>query len=301
MSDPQSKEHRRELRRHRRRHRILQATAVLPSMATVCNGLCGFAAVHFATKLGLGEIDHPDAMPNLMKACGLVFLAMVFDLLDGRLARMTRRTSDFGAQLDSLCDMISFGLVPAVLALHAIIAIFREPALGPQNVIIERLVWSFMAVYVACAALRLARFNVENLPDESAHMSFRGLPSPGAAAAIASLVLLYAWLKHEGVPLVQWQWIALAAFVSFMTLFSGLLMVSRFRYPHLVNQFIRGKRPFAYLVKLVFLLGAALVAAVLMLEPTMAVLTIAYVFSGPFVALWRLWRKPAISPPIAEK
>jgi CDP-diacylglycerol--serine O-phosphatidyltransferase len=231
-------------------------------------------------------------MHNLMLASAMLFAAMLFDLLDGRLARMTRRTSDFGAQLDSLCDMVSFGLAPAVLALHAVIAIFRDPALGYQNVVIERLVWSVMAVYVACAALRLARFNVENLPDESAHMSFKGLPSPGAAASIASLVLLYAWLKTEGFPVVAWQWFVLAAGISFVTLSCGLLMVSRFRYPHLVNQFIRGKRPFAYLVKLVFLLGAALVAAVLMLEPTMAVLTIAYVFSGPIGALWRLWRRP---------
>lgn len=305
MNEPQNREENRELRRHRRQHRILQATAVLPSMATVCNGLSGFGAVHFATKLGLGEISRPEAMHNLMVACGLVFLAMVFDLLDGRLARMTRRTSDFGAQLDSLCDMVSFGLTPAVLALHAIIAIFREPDLGPPNVTVERLVWSCMAVYVACAALRLARFNVENLPDESAHMSFKGLPSPGAAAAIASLVLLYAWLKSQEqareLAIAPWQWITLATGISFMTLFSGLLMVSRFRYPHVVNQFIRGKRPFAYLVKLVFLLGAALVAAVLMLEATMAALTMAYVFSGPVTALWRLWRKPVVPPPAPAK
>ncbi len=295
MNEPGDiKDQRRMIRRRYRRTRILQATAILPSLATICNGLSGFAAIHFATKLKLGE-NTPEAIHNLTLASGLLFLAMVFDLLDGRLARMTRRTSDFGAQLDSLCDMVSFGLAPAVLALHAVIAIFRDPALGYQNIVIERIVWSVMAVYVACAAMRLARFNVENEPDESAHMAFRGLPSPGAAAATASLVLLYAWLKSDFPAVAPWQWFALAAGISFVTLSCGLLMVSRFRYPHLVNQFIRGKRPFGYLVKLVFLLGAALVFAFLALEPTIAALTIAYVFSGPIGALWRLWRKPAQS------
>jgi CDP-diacylglycerol--serine O-phosphatidyltransferase len=296
MNEPgTTKDQRRLLRRRHRRTRILQATAVLPSLATIFNGLSGFAAIHFATKLKLGE-NSPEAVQNLMIAAAMLFLAMVFDLLDGRLARMTRRTSDFGAQLDSLCDMVSFGLAPAVLALHAVIAIFRDPALDYRNIVIERIVWSIMAVYVACAAMRLARFNVENEPDESAHFSFKGLPSPGAAAATASLVLLYAWLKSDIQAVAPWLWFTLAAGISFVTLSCGLLMVSRFRYPHVVNQFIRGKRPFAYLVKLVFLVGAALVFAFLALEPTIAALTIAYVFSGPIAALWRLWRKPAQSP-----
>ena len=294
MNEPvNNKDQRRMLRRHHRQHRILQATAILPSLATVCNGLSGFAAIHFATKLGLGE-NRPEAVHNLMFASGLLFLAMVFDLLDGRLARMTRRTSDFGAQLDSLCDMISFGLAPAVLTSHAVIAILREVT-GGQNVIPERVVLCAAAVYVACAAMRLARFNVENEPDESAHMSFKGLPSPGAAAATASLVLFYGWLKLDIQDVAPWQWFALAAGISFVTLSCGLLMVSRFRYSHLVNQFIRGKRPFAYLVKLVFVVIAAVVFAVLALEPTIAVLTIGYVFSGPITALWRLWRKPVQS------
>jgi CDP-diacylglycerol--serine O-phosphatidyltransferase len=298
MNEPgNSKDQRRMIRRHHQRTRILQATAVLPSLATILNGLSGFASIHFATKLALGDSTSAGAVHNLAYASGLLFLAMVFDLLDGRLARMTRRTSDFGAQLDSLCDMVSFGLAPAVLTSHAVIAILRE-AIGGQNLVLERVVLCVAAVYVACAAMRLARFNVENEPDESAHMSFKGLPSPGAAAATASLVLFYAWLKTDIQALAPWQWFALAAGISFVTLSCGLLMVSRFRYPHLVNQFIRGKRPFAYLVKLVFLVIAAVVFAVLALEPTIAALTIADVFSGPITALWRLWRKP--SPPPAQ-
>jgi CDP-diacylglycerol--serine O-phosphatidyltransferase len=300
MTEPgDNKDQRRLLRRHHRRTRILQATAVLPSLATIFNGLSGFAAIHFATKLKLGE-NSADAVHNLMIAAALLFLAMVFDLLDGRRARMTRRTSDFGAQLDSLCDMVSFGLAPGVLTSHAVIAVLRD-VMGGQNLALERVVLCLAAVYVACAAMRLARFNVENEPDESAHMSFKGLPSPGAAAATASLVLFYGWLKLDIQDLAHWQWFTLAAGISFVTFSCGLLMVSRFRYPHLVNQLIRGKRPFAYLVKLVFLVIAVVIFACLALEPTLAALTIAYVFSGPLTALYRLWRKPLQSPPVETR
>ena len=152
---------RRRARRERNQRRILKTTAVLPSLFTISNGLLGFAA-------------------------------MICDMLDGRLARLTRRTSDFGGQLDSLCDVISFGVAPAVLMLRTVMGavhgqVGKVAFLAPlSDVGIERILWCAAGVYVAGAALRLARFNVENEPDESAHMLFRGLPSPGAAAAVAT-------------------------------------------------------------------------------------------------------------------
>ncbi len=82
-----------------------------------------------------------------------------------------------------------------------------------------------------------------------------------------------------------------------MTLACALLMVSRFRYPHLVNQFIRGKRPFGYLVKLVLVMIAALIFAIVALGPALAFFTIAYVFAGPVVSLYRIWRKPTATAP----
>ena len=104
-----------------RRTRILRGIAALPSMVTLGNGIAGFAAIHFATKplpAALMDPAHSAAAgawltQNMVLAAWLVFVAMVFDALDGRLARMTRRTSDFGGQLDSLCDAISFGVAPA--------------------------------------------------------------------------------------------------------------------------------------------------------------------------------------------
>jgi len=168
---------------------------------------------------------------------------------------------------------------------------------------VERLVWCVAGVYVACAALRLARFNVENEPDESAHMDFRGLPSPGAAAAVASLVLLLhhlrtidrgwlgsPWLK--GGLAGDWAVTAVSAALPVLTLVTALLMVSSFRYLHLVNQYIRGRRPFSYLVKLVLLVLAVL------LEPfaTLALGTTIYALSGPAARLFRR-KRPTDSLP----
>lgn len=288
-SDPHVSSNPSKHRQVRRRHRLLQATAILPSLATVLNGLSGFGAIHYASKLALGD-NSPQAMINLMIACGLIGLAMVFDMLDGRLARMTRRTSDFGAQLDSLCDVISFGLAPAFLMLHAVVALLRDPQTAlPYAINTERLVWCVAAVYLACATLRLARFNVENEPDESAHMNFKGLPSPGAAACVVAWVLLYAW--HA--PLEGAASITMAIVLPAVTLICGLLMVSRFRYGHIVNQYIRGKRPFAYLVRVVVILVAMLMWPFV----TIVAFTTAYALFGPIGAIWRWRRERNLKPP----
>jgi CDP-diacylglycerol--serine O-phosphatidyltransferase len=302
---------RRQARRERTRRRILRSTAVLPGLFTVSNGLLGFAAIYLATRGAIGS-GEPSLLPT---AAWLLFGAMVCDLLDGRLARFTRRTSDFGAQLDSLCDVISFGVAPPILMLQAVMGVVAEhvasvPFLARVGQAgIERILWCVAGVYVAGAALRLARFNVENEPDESAHMDFRGLPSPGAAAAVASLVLLFDHVKHVKTggwilgPVVQ-QWLSAPGVLGGLTvalpvvcLAAGLLMVSRFRYAHVVNQYIRGRRPFNYLVKLVLL------AMLVLLEPYVALAGAAtvYVLSGPIGAAWRRLRGRGGSAPAAAE
>jgi len=287
--------------RHEKRHRILQATAVLPSLCTTLNAISGFGAIHFAFKarfdLADGRLLVPANPRDLMIAAGLIFLAMFFDMLDGRLARMTRKTSEFGAQLDSLCDAVSFGVAPAVLMLQAVAPLFvyfrAEDMLG-AGLSLDRLVWCVAAVYMSCAVLRLARFNVENAPDESAHMSFRGLPSPGAAAAVAAMTMLYASLeKRDALPdatsllgVDTLRGIAIVLLPT-VTLLAGLLMVSRFRYPHVVNQYIRGKRSFMYLVQLVILLLVGLIWPTV----TVAAVIMLYVLLGPIGAIIRRVRR----------
>lgn len=276
--------------------RLLKATAALPALFTIGNGIAGFAAIHFATRAGLGNASPSD----LAASAWMILLAMVFDMLDGRVARMTRRTSDFGGQLDSLCDMVSFGAAPAMLSLQTVVNALRGPMLNrvdwlTNSLTLERGIFAVSAIYLACAALRLARFNVENDPDESAHMDFRGLPSPGAAAAVTGMVLLYSRLHRlllppEQPPADDWrQWLLLSVslLLPAITLAVGLLMVSRFRYPHMVNHYIRGRRPVSYIVKLVLIV----MAMVLWFYEVAAVVAVVYAFSGPVGATLRKMRR----------
>lgn len=274
------------------RRRILRSTAVLPSFVTVLNGLAGLGAIHYATKDAMGEIG-PETVGNLSTAVWMLALAMIFDMLDGRLARMTRRTSDFGGQLDSLCDAVSFGVAPAVLMTRTVVMTIRQLRLeSPLQ--LERVVWSIGALYLACTVLRLAKFNVENEPDESAHMDFRGLPSPGAAGVVASLVLLFTYLVEPGatqVPTpivpnwqdVTWFLIAVSIVLPVMTLFAALLMVSNIQYAHLVNHWIRGRKPVSYVLKLV-VISLALFYAFTIAAAACANM---YALSGPVLAVWR--------------
>ena len=264
---------------------ILRSTAVLPSFVTVLNALSGLGAIHYATKDAIGSLTEA-SLSNLQTAAWLLGLSMLFDMLDGRLARMTRRTSDFGGQLDSLCDAISFGVAPAILMLRTVTPILAKINTLGHDWHLERIVWSVAGVYLACAVLRLARFNVENEPDEAAHMDFRGLPTPGAAAAIASLVLLFERLTRVRIDpaLLDRTWFLAASggAIALVTLAAGLLMVSRFKYPHLINHYVRGRKPISYLVKLILL------ALFLYWQPlpTLAVGTNVYAFSGPLRSAW---------------
>src|SRR5215472_8842607 len=117
----------------------------------------------------------------LLSAC-LILAAMVFDALDGYAARLSKTASDFGGQLDSLCDAISFGAAPAFLLLRL--------GLDWEKPLVRQAVAMIAALYVVCAVLRLARFNLENSPDAASHKRFKGLPSPAAAGCVVSLAIL---------------------------------------------------------------------------------------------------------------
>ncbi|MCY2924021.1 MAG: phosphatidylcholine/phosphatidylserine synthase [Planctomycetota bacterium] len=270
---------------------ILRSTAILPSLFTLANGLLGFGAIHFATKEGLfipGTDSPADSLANLTMAVWMIFGAMVADMLDGRIARMTRQTTDFGAQLDSLCDAISFGVAPALLMIRtAVVALRgREMPFVPIGPLTERVLWCIGGLYVACAVMRLARFNVENKPDASAHMGFHGLPSPGAAATVAGLILLFAHLHAMTDPFSKALLGIVAVCTPLATFAAALLMVSPFRYVHVVNHYIHGRRPVSYLVRVVLLV----LAGVLWPYLTLGVVMLAYALSGVTGALWRRFR-----------
>jgi CDP-diacylglycerol--serine O-phosphatidyltransferase len=198
-------------------------------------------------------------------AAGLaVYVAMALDTLDGRVARWTRTESRFGAEYDSLSDMVAFGVAPALVAFS-----WGLDTLG-------KLGWFCTFVYMACAALRLARFNTQSSLD-----SFQGLASPSAAAIIASAVWVWSESLGEASPSV-----AAAVVMGVITAGVGLLMVSNFRYysPKALN--VKGRVPFITLV------GATLVFAVMVADPPRVLLLLfgLYALSGPAMYLWRRWR-----------
>ncbi len=259
------------LRRMRRQR--LRYITILPSLVTIINGACGFAAISFASyaaSSGAGEFSyHRFTVPYFAMAGYMILLAMLADMLDGRLARMSQSTSSFGGQLDSLCDVVSFGAAPAFLMLKiAEQKLAGIEATGVPTIFIsllERFFWLAAAAYFSCAAIRLARFNVENEEDESAHMSFVGLPSPAAAGVIASLVIFHQEavpdiLTHPGrdwtAGVVNFLLDDLVIYVLPMVAIAlAVLMVSRIRYSHVINQYMRGKKPFAHLLRALLFFG----------------------------------------------
>jgi CDP-diacylglycerol--serine O-phosphatidyltransferase len=217
---------------------------------------------------------------------------MAFDALDGRPARFPRHTTDFGGQLDSLADVISFGAAPPFLALQ----LFRHEIVH-LPVAVSRLIWAFGAIYLSCAALRLARFNVSNEHGEQHHFSFLGLPSPGAAGTVAGLVLMQQELAlHEHFEIMEKLSLACIWLLPAIVLITGLLMVSAIRYPHLVNKYLRGKRSMArLLITLSFLL-----LVVVAHRYVLAIGTLAYALSGPLTIAylkWWPWRNSLVPPP----
>jgi CDP-diacylglycerol--serine O-phosphatidyltransferase len=236
---------------------------------------------------------------NLVIAGWLILAGMLCDALDGQLARLTRRASDFGAQLDSLCDAITFGVAPAFLMMRAVQGDLAPyvGAMGvtPQAELIGRAIWFIGALYMACAILRLARFNVETKPDVLSHMNFWGLPSPGAALAVASLVLVHEHLKttYSGWQHSHWLFQTVIWAMPLVTLAAAVLMVTRIRYPHLVNRRLRGRRSFGYIVRL---LVVVLAAVVLHIQIALAAAALAYLAWPPIAELGRMLRGKAGPP-----
>ncbi|MHC4556261.1 MAG: CDP-diacylglycerol--serine O-phosphatidyltransferase [Planctomycetota bacterium] len=243
------------LLRQVRRQRLKYIT-ILPSLITILNGICGFTAIIFAGKGSNFSDGHFSGDPQtplfafgptsyFAMAGYMILLAMIADMLDGRLARRVKSTSSFGGQLDSLCDVISFGVAPAFLMIKILENQLESIGLADES-FLQRFIWLTAAAYISCAAIRLARFNVENEEDESAHMSFIGLPTPAAAGVIVSLVIFH----QETLPTLN----VIIYALPFLALGIAVLMVSRIRYPHILNQYLKGKKPFAHLIRVLLLL-----------------------------------------------
>jgi CDP-diacylglycerol--serine O-phosphatidyltransferase len=272
----------------------LRTIAVLPTLFTLANLICGFFAIVVAARIEkptsperpttaaiqatdfLTGLDQSDPVHNITLSACLIFLAMVFDALDGHVARLARMATDFGAQLDSLCDVVTFGVAPAFLLVKMCPGFtFRH----------SWWVWMIAAMFASCAAMRLARFNAETHEDDD-HMNFSGLPSPAAAASIAGFALMFYSLRRVE---NTWEYagtfdFALQNVLPWFAVLVALLMVSRIPYPHIVNQMFRGHRSFAHLLGL--LLSLVFVLAV----PGYSVptLCVAFALSGPVRYAWQV-------------
>lgn len=305
-------QHREHLRAHRRRRfrrrgrrAYIRSVYSLPSLATLGNAVCGFGAMYVAgldpAHVSFDPLTRFFTQHAFTVAAYLIFLAMVFDALDGRLARFARHTTDFGGQLDSLADVISFGVAPAFLALQ----LFRYSMQDEFPVILSRAVWAAGAIYMSCAAIRLARFNVSNEHGEQHHFSFLGLPSPGAGGTVAAFVLMQQALANHAEVYDARNWDRLASILAdlsdvcvwilpLIVLASGLLMVSNIRYPHLVNRYLRGKRSLARLI-----LALAIILLVIVAHRyALAIGTLLYTLFPPLhTAYLRFRPKPAATAP----
>ena len=251
-----------------RKKRRLKYIAILPSFITLMNGACGFFALAFASRSPAINWNFPFmrgfVVTSFALAGYMIFFAMIADVLDGRVARLTRTTSSFGGQLDSLCDAISFGVAPAFLMIKLTELHMEHLRFGPSgfNVLLGRITIFAAIFYAMCAVVRLARFNVENEEDESAHMYFAGLPSPPAAGVVVSLVIFHQQLlpgiTDNAPELFRTFQIITVCALPVITFLTGLLMVSRIRYPHVANHLLRGKKTLPTLL-LIFASGLLIV------------------------------------------
>lgn len=242
------------------RHRLGKGIYLLPNAFTTAAMFCGFYAIIAAIN-GLFEL-----------AAGAIFIAMVLDGLDGRVARMTNTQSAFGAEFDSLSDMVSFGVAPALVMYLWSLVHLRE-----ISVVAGKLGWLAAFVYATCAALRLARFNTQiGIADKR---YFQGLASPAAAAVLVGLVWACESYDIIGQDIVY--------FAAFLTAITGGLMVSRFSYYSFKDLDLRKRVPFVAIV-------AVMLALVFLTIETATVLFsifFIYAMSGPVISLFRWNRK----------
>lgn len=266
--------------RQRGRSVAMRSVQFLPSLATLGNAICGFGAIYVAS-FQPSDISQQDpwalalGQHKYITAVYLIFLAMLFDAIDGRLARFARHTTDFGGQLDSLADIVSFGVAPAYLALQVLkygLILHWQPPF-----IVSRLIWAIGALYVSCAAIRLARFNTINQHGEQHHLVFHGLPSPGAGGTVVAFILMQQDLQLSGFNLLSNLCLYL---LPLIVLGFGLLMVSNIPYPHLINRYLRGRKSLARLVIAVAIVLLLVVAH----QYVIALGTLVYALSGP--GLW---------------
>jgi len=234
-----------------RQRRFRRGIYLLPTLFTIGNLLCGFTAIVMSFR---GEIA---------RAGLFIIFAGVLDLLDGRIARMTGTTSEFGSEFDSLSDIVSFGISPAMLAYAWVLEPFG------------RVGWLVAFLFVICAAMRLARYNIQAHSGERRH--FVGLSSPVAAGSLAAVAFAFPAKPPVGSPP------ALPLLLLVATL--ALLMVSRFRYRSFKDLGLLDRRSYIYVLPL----GVTMVGVLIWPRWVMLALAGTYLLSAPALSVSRVF------------
>lgn len=241
----------------------------LPNTLTLCNSWCGFASILWSLSVYESATDIYDVV---LISSLIILGAMVFDVLDGFAARMLNATSMIGLQMDSLADMVTFGVAPAVL-----MVVSTHWLQGVQTTWGVRVTYLLCAIYVGGAALRLATYNVKAMEHTGDSNIFHGLPSPGAAAAIVSVLLA---MRACNLDLKNWVMV-LPVYAAVL----GILMVSPLPYRHLGKWLLTRKNNQP--VKIMILIVLLFAVAIFREYAIFTVITL-YVLSGPVEALQRL-------------
>jgi CDP-diacylglycerol---serine O-phosphatidyltransferase len=239
---------------------------LLPNLFTTAGLFAGFYAIIAAAN---GQFAH---------ASVAVFIAALMDGIDGRVARMTGTSTDFGVQYDSLADLVSFGMAPALVMYHWALSYLKF-----DGGVMGRVGWAIAFLYAACAALRLARFNTQVGTVDKRW--FVGLASPAAAGLMMSFV----WAFADGD--LGWSGEQLRYVALGVTLVAALLMVSRLRFWSFKGGGESGTKALRVPFYVLFLVPVVIAILAMDLPRALLVIGVAYALSGPVYWLWRRWRK----------
>ncbi len=245
-----------------------------PNLMTAGNLACGFSAV---ITIFEGMRDADGGAQNFYLAIFLILGACFFDALDGRLARIKGQESMFGREFDSLADIVSFGIAPALLVMDIVLSSFDN-----------RLGWTIAFIYLLCGGMRLARFNClaqaeHDNPDQEKNRDFVGFPIPAAAGLIASLTIFILWLNEGQTEIGGWRYVLLA-----LMLLLSFMMLSEFSYPSFKAMNWKARKSLVWLFAAVLIL----VCAVNFVEFVPLIIFLSYFVYGlirPWIS--REWRR----------
>ena len=234
----------------------------LPNLLTAANLFCGFIAL---TKIV--EADIPNDYQQVKLALGFILLACIFDLFDGRVARMGGVESPFGREFDSLADLISFGVAPAFLV-HRVV--LKDVIEGHSE-----FGWFIASIYLLCGAFRLARFNCLSWMGAAHSKEFQGFPIPSAAGLVASLTLFMIWWDEKEFATGKWRF-----FLPVLLVFLSWMMVSNVRYPSFKTLDLRATRTFTKTLVAILFLGSIVIFREKILVFVLPVFFTAYLVYG---------------------